>query len=567
MRLPSIAASLLLPLLLAHGGSAAAGSPPAETLYRGGTVLTLDGKDRVAEAVAVRGGRVVAVGSDAELASLSGPATRVVELQGRALLPGFIDGHSHLSHALQFVHWANVSQPPVGPVTDIPGLIAVLQEHRRARGIGAGEWVIGYGYARDGLAEGRELTRDDLDAAFPDNPVMLLHVSGHGAVFSSRAFEMARVGADTPDPPGGVIVRKPGGTEPAGLVMETAMFPLMELLPKPDPASLAAALDDVQRQYASNGYTTIQDGATDANLLALLRGVAARGGLWLDVVSLPVVARAEDFEAQAANTFGRYEARLKLGGIKFVLDGSPQGKTAYFTQPLLTGGPGGEKDWRGKPFMAPADYEKAFGELYRRGVQVWSHANGDAAIDMVIAAHDKAGAKAADDRRDVVIHSQFVRPDQLEAYRRFGIGASFFTNHAFFWGEVHRRNLGEERARFLSPLAAADALGVRFSNHTDYGVTPLDPLFTLWSATTRLTRNGTEIGPDQRVGTKVALHALTTGPAYLYREEDSKGSIEAGKLADFVLLDRDPLGVEPERLRELRILATVKEDRLVWGAF
>ncbi|MFM7272580.1 MAG: amidohydrolase family protein, partial [Gammaproteobacteria bacterium] len=193
--------------------------------------------------------------------------------------------------------------------------------------------------------------------------------------------------------------------------------------------------------------------------------------------------------------------------------------------------------------------------------------NGDAAIDLLIEAHRRVGATPSADRRNVVIHSQFVRQDQLEAYARLGIAASFFSNHTFFWGEVHRRNLGEERAGFLSPLAAATALGLHFSNHSDYGVTPLDPLFMVWTATTRQTRSARVLGPDQRIDTLTALRALGSGPAWIYREENEKGSIEAGKRADFVLLDRDPLAVEPAELRSLRILATVKDDRLVHGAF
>lgn len=548
-------------------GTAARAMEPADTVYLGGTVQTLDAAASRAEAVAVRGGRVVTTGSIAEIEAYRGPATRVLALHGRVLLPGFIDGHSHLGHALQFLDWANLSEPPVGAVRDIRSLRETLRRHAQARAPARGEWLIGYGYSRESLAEARELGREDLDADFPDNPVMVMHVSGHGAVFNSVAFRLAGVDANTRDPPGGLILRRPGGSEPAGLVMETALFPFMALLPKQDPAQVTEALRRAQTLYAANGYTTIQEGATDPGLLAQLRCAAAEGQLFLDVVALPVVAREEDFAAALAQDFGRYDRHLKLGGLKFLLDGSPQGRTAWFTEPLLTGGPGGETDWRGKPFMPPEDYLRDFAEASARRVPVWTHANGDAAIDLVVEAHRRVGARPSDDRRNVVIHSQFVRQDQLEAYAQIGIAASFFSNHAFFWGDVHLRNLGERRARFLSPLAAATDLGLRVSNHTDYGVTPLDPLFTLWTATTRQTRSGRTLGPDQRVDTLTALRALTTGPAWFYREETEKGSIEAGKRADFVLLDDDPLAVDPSGLRGIKIVATVKDDKLVYGAF
>lgn len=539
----------------------------ADSIYRGGDIVTIDDDLPLAEAVAVNDGRIVAVGTAAEIeAAYRGESTRVVDLGGGALLPGFLDPHSHVSHALRIVDWANLSIPPVGPVDSIAKLLDVLRAHVREKKIPPGEWVVGYGYTKEGFPEQRHVTRDDLDPLFPDNPVMLLHVSSHGAVFNSRAFALAGIDAATPTPPGGVIVRKPGSNEPAGLVMETPFYMIARNLPTPTPEQMVDAMQRVQQMYASNGYTTIQDGATDPALLQFLEATAVQGALYLDLVALPIVASAEDFDKQAAHTFGRYDKRLKLGGIKYLTDGSPQGKTAWFTHPYLTGGLNGEEDWRGEPFIAPADYTAGVAELYRRGIQVWTHANGDAAADLVIAAHEAAGARAADDRRDVVIHSQFVRPDQLDAYARLGLGASFFTNHAFFWGDVHRVNLGDERTEFLSPLNAALERGIRFSNHTDFAVTPLDPFFTLWTATTRQSRSGAIVGPEQRVSTLQALKAITIDSAWLYHEDDSKGSITEGKLADFVVLDRNPLKLAHDDLRSLKVLATIKEDKLVFGS-
>ena len=554
--------------LMACAFAAAQGpvEPVADTLYFGGSVLSMDAQSRVVEAVAVRDGRILATGSRAGMERLRGPDTRVRELEGRALLPGFIDPHSHLMQAVAFADWANVTQPPVGSVDSIPSLLRVLQAHAAEKRIPPGDWVQGFGYAREGLAEGRELTRSDLDAVFPDNPVMLLHVSGHGAVFNSRAFALAGVDAATPTPEGGVIVRRPGSNEPAGLVMETGLFAFFRVLPAPSEQASLAALRTALAHYAENGYTTVQDGATDPRGLALLRGAAARGELPLDVVALPVAMGQADAHRLAEQRFGVYEGRFKLGGVKLLLDGSPQGRTAWFTQPMLTGGPGGESDWHGKPMIDPAEYARAVAELYPRGIQIWTHTNGDAAIDALIAAHEALGAKASDDRRDIAIHSQFVRADQLDAYVRLGIAPSFFSNHAFYWGEVHRRNLGEARAAFLSPLAAARARGLRFSNHTDAMVTPLDPFFTLWTATNRVTRDGRVLGPEQRIDTLAALRAITIDAAWTYHEEQDKGSIEPGKRADFVIVDRNPLALPSADLRSLRVVATVKDDRVVYGA-
>ena len=559
---------MIAALLLASGVACAgvARGEAADTLYEGGTVLTMDPARPQVEAVAVRAGRIVALGSREEIhRAWAGESTRVVPLGGNTLLPGFIDGHSHISQALTLADWANVSVPPVGAVDTIAILVATLRRHAAQQAVAPGQWILAYGYDPEGLAEKRHVTRDDLDPAFPDNPVLLMHVSGHGAVLNSAGLALAGIDGETPTPEGGVIARKTGSREPAGLLMETAMIGAMGALPRPTHEQQLQALDTVQRLYAQNGYTTIQDGATDPALLATLRSAADAGALWLDVVALPVVMRPQELDAALAQRFGRYEGHLKLGGIKVLTDGSPQGRTAYFSAPMHVHGPGGEVDWRGKPFIAPADYAAIFARAWTAGVPVWTHANGDAAIDMVIRAHQEVGAKAADDRRDVVIHSQFVRPDQLDSYARLGIGASFFSNHAFYWGDVHVRNLGEERAFFLSPLKTAHEKGVRYSNHTDYAVTPLDPAMMLWTAVTRQSRSGAVIGAGERVPAQRALEALTIDAAWLYRDEDSKGSITVGKQADFVVLDANPLTVPAQRLRGLKVVATVKDGRLVAG--
>jgi predicted amidohydrolase YtcJ len=535
----------------------------ADRIYLG-EIVTVDVEGSVAQAVAIRSGRILAVGNTDDVLARRGPETQVVDLQGAALLPGFIDPHSHfLMHGVPFSGFANVSRPPVGDVDSIPDIIAELKSLSRRRSAGPGDWLVAYGYEREGLAEGREVTRDDLDPHFRDNPVVLIHVSSHGAVLNSAAFEKAGIDASTPTPPGGLIVRKPGSNEPAGLVMETPFFELMAAFPQPSVEQMLAALRPTQLHYAANGYTTIQDGATNGHGVAILQRAAAEGLLFLDVVALPEMRTFPEIVGQPGIVFGGpYRGHLKLGGVKLVADGSPQGRTAYWTEPMLVPGPGGEQNWRGKPIVPQADLDAIMQLAYANDVQTFTHANADAAIDMFLAAHEAAGAPEGS--RPVVIHSQFVRPDQLDAYARIGAVPSFFTNHAFFWGDVHVENLGRERAFFLSPLRSASARGIHFTNHSDYGVTPLDPFFVLWSATARTSRSGVVIGPDERVGVARALRALTIDAAYQYFEEDSKGSIEPGKLADFAILDANPLTTPPDSLRDIRVLETIKEGETVW---
>ncbi|MCS5693419.1 amidohydrolase family protein [Cyanobium sp. FGCU-6] len=344
------------------------GTQQAELIFCGGPILTMDDVRPRVEAVAIAGGRILAAGGEAEVMATAGESTRVIDLAGQVLLPSFIDAHGHFANALQIVTWANVSGVPAGPVTRIADILRVLREHVDAHPLQPGAWIIGYGYDVSNLADGRQLSRDDLDPLFPDNPVLLIHSSNHGAVLNSAAFQLVGIDASTPDPAGGLILRKAGSREPDGLLMETAFLPIFTAMPQPGEQELLERFDDAQRIYARVGVTTMQEGATSAHDLGLIRKAAEQGRLWLDLVSMPLVLEVPklvkeyfpDFSGgplelpeAAAESFGTYHHRLKLAGIKAVIDGSPQGKTAFWSEPLLTGGPNGEPDWRGQPLFPP----------------------------------------------------------------------------------------------------------------------------------------------------------------------------------------------------------------------
>jgi predicted amidohydrolase YtcJ len=430
----------------------------AEKIFRGGTIITMDDERREVRAVAVAGGRILGMGDEAEVMKTKTDATEVVDLGGKTLMPSFIDAHGHFMNAPQIVKWANVSGPPAGPVTSIADIVSVLQAHVKKFNLKPGDWIIAYGYDVTNLSDGRQATRDDLDPHFPDNPVMLIHSSNHSAVLNSRAFAAVKIDKNTKTPPGGLILRQEGSTEPAGLIMETAFLPVFANMPQPTEEDLLDTLDAAQQIYASAGVTTCSEGATHAKDLAFLRKGAGQGRFYLDIVSLPLVMDVPVLVKEyfpgfsggpmqipdtARESFGTYKNRMKLAGVKMALDGSPQGKTAFWSKPLLTPGPGGEANWRGAPLFPPELVNKAAKELYDKGIQVFSHCNGDAAIDMMIDAAKAAGVKAADDRRTVIIHSQFMRPDQLDSYAELGFSPSFFTVHAFFWGTIQAGKLAD----------------------------------------------------------------------------------------------------------------------------
>lgn len=550
-------------------------------IYTGGDIVTMDDARPQAEALAVKDGKILAVGDFSEVKKAAGEEAKVFQLDGKTLMPSFIDAHGHFMNAPRLVTWANVNIPPVGPIESIPDIIRVLEAHVEKWNPAPGEWIIGYGYDDQGLAEGRHLTRDDLDPHFPDNPILLIHVSNHGCVMNSKGFEFFDITAETPTPEGGVILRKEGSQEPEGLLMEMAFMPVFGQLPQPTEEELLELLKPAQEIYAAKGVTTITEGATHAHELKFLRKAAAQKRLYLDVISQPLAMGGELFRAFAEYIvvgddqepqivgnpeieFGTYQDRLKLNGIKIVLDGSPQGKTAFWTEPLLTPGPNGEENWRGEPLLPPEIVYETYKSSSERHIPVFAHANGDAAIDMVIEAAEAAGITADDNSRNVVVHSNLMRPDQLDDYARLGLLPSFFTVHSFFWGDTHLKNLGEERAFFLSPLKSAQEKGILFTNHNDFSVTPMDPMFMVWTAVHRISRNGVVIGPDQRVDVWTALKAITINAAYQYFEEDTKGSLEVGKLADMVVLSENPLTIDPMKIRDITIEETFKEGQSVY---
>jgi predicted amidohydrolase YtcJ len=540
----------------------------ADTIYTDGHVITMNDASPTAEALAVKDGKIMAVGSSASVLKSRGKETRVVNLKGKTLLPGFIDGHSHFINSLTVANQANVYAPPFGPGDSADGIVAALKKLQSEQHIRPGEWIMAYGYDENAVPADHPLTAADLDPAFPENPVMVGHVSLHGAVLNSVALKKFNITAATPTPEGGIILRKPGTQEPSGLLMETAFLPVFASLPKPSAQESLAALEKGQRIYAAAGITTAQDGASHLADVEILKRGAAAGKLFIDVVSYPFITDLDAVLGKyPASSFGKYDHGLKLGGVKVTTDGSPQGRTAFFTAPYLKGGPGGEQDWKGEPTFPKPVLQGMIQRVYDAGLPLIVHANGDAAIDIVLEAHAAAlGDKMAGDHRTGIIHCQFVRPDQLDKIAAWNLIPSFYTEHVYFFGSTHVANRGMAQAEFISPLKTALSKGIRCANHTDFNVVPIDQMFVLWTAVNRVTREGALLGANERVTPMEGLKALTIHPAYWYREESRKGSLTVGKLADLVILDRNPLTVEPMTIKNIRVLETIKEGRTIYAA-
>lgn len=567
-------ANIVLRWLAPFGLSLAAlGTLPAADadLIYVGRVITMTGTETDprarAEAVAVAGDRIIAVGSRKDVLKHRGKGTRLIELGDKAVLPGFIDAHGHLTATSSTLSLADLSAPPVGEVRSIADLQNTLRRFIAERRLPAGALVIGFGYDDAQLKEKRHPNRDDLDAVSSAHPIMISHVSGHLAATNSAMLKLAGIEASTPDPAGGVIRRRADSREPDGVLEETAFNAVREKVPPPNLEQSLANLAAAQRYYARMGVTTVQDGALVAPTKALLDEAARRGLLDLDVVTYqlwsPVALKLDKFTG--ART---YDRGLKHHGIKLILDGSPQGKTAFLSQAYRVPPAGQKKDYSGYPTLPAETVKRVIAEAAAFDIPVLAHANGDAAAEMLIDAVAAAKQKDASIKPDVVmIHAQTVRDDQLDRMASLGMTASFFVGHVFYWGDWHREEtLGPVRADRISPTRSALDRKVAFTLHTDTPVVPPNMISTLWSATTRRSRSGDILGPAQRLGTWEALSAITLQAARQSGDESLKGSIEVGKQADLVVLSADPLSSDPENLRDLQVVETLARGRRVWPA-
>jgi predicted amidohydrolase YtcJ len=538
----------------------------ADLIFIGGDIVTIDDKQPSAEALAVKDGKIIFVGSKADADKVKVEATKVFDLGGKTLMPSFIDAHSHYINSLSVANQAKLYAPPAGPGKDVESIVAELKKFAAERKIPKDEEIIGYGYDDTAMPNGRLLNRDDLDAAFPDNPVQVGHVSMHGAVMNSLALKKYGFSAKTKTPPGGVIVRKPGTKEPYGLIMETAYLPVFEKTQPLTPEQEITATKAGQMLYAETGITTAHEGATHLPQFNTMRRASEAGANIIDIVAFPFILDVKKLlEAYPREKWLKYENRLKVGGVKMTIDGSPQGRTAAFTTPYLTGGPGGEKNWRGELTFPEATIKEMVKQVYALDVPLNLHANGDAAIDAFIKTHEAVAKDNPGKERNItMIHAQFTRKDQIPKYVEYKIRPSFYTLHTFYFSDAHRKNRGEAQAMYISPMRDAIDAGLHPTNHTDFVVAPLDQMFMLWSAVNRVSRSGAEIGPDQRVTPLEGLKAMTIWPAEQYGEQDMKGTLAPGKLADLVILDHNPLKVEKLAIKDIKVVETIKEGKTIY---
>ncbi|MCP4756979.1 MAG: amidohydrolase [Proteobacteria bacterium] len=546
-------------------------SEHAKTLYINGDIVMMDSSNRRCQALATSGDRILAAGSNEELKPLANSETKVIDLDGKTVLPGFIDPHGHFFASCYFNRFfVDLNSPPIGDVNCIDDMLAKLKEE--AQTTAPGKWISGFGYDDTIIAEQRHPTRYDLDKVSTDHPIAIRHISGHAVAVNSRAIELGGVTRDTPQPKGGHIQTDPATGEPLGIFEEMSAIGLvMDFLPDLTPERVEEAVAHGSQRYLGQGVTTAQDGYAFPQFLDIFLGTAKSGHLKNRVHVLPGIT--EELTSYQTTTSGSDLSgnnMVSLGALKIVQDGSIQALTGCLSQPYYTipdNRPDLAFNYHGYRTNGELELQENVIAMHKKGWQIAIHANGDMAIEDCLNAFEAAQkVYPRNDARHIIIHCQTVREDQLDRIKRLGIIPAFFAVHTYYWGDRHESLfLGPARAHHIDPCRSALQRSIPFTNHNDDFVTPINPLLSIWSATNRISTGGNVIGASQRVPVLEAVKSVTTYAAYQNHEERIKGSLEPGKLADMVLLAENPLDIDPVKIKDIEILATIVGDEVVWG--
>jgi predicted amidohydrolase YtcJ len=540
----------------------AGGDGAADLLVVGAPVYTADPARRWAEAVAVRDGRVAAVGAERDVAAFRGPATRVLRLRGGLVLPGFHDAHVHPSMGgLELLRCTLHEVEPAGYLAAVARYAA---DHPGA------PWVVGAGWVMDAFPGGVP-HRAELDPVVGDRPVFLVNADGHSAWVNSRALAMAGITAATPDPPRGRIERDAAG-EPTGALHEAAMDLVGDLVPDPGPAEREAGIELGQAHLHRLGVTAWQDASVDPATLAAYRAVAERGALTGRVVAA-VRWRVEAGDAQLAELPELRRAhsvgRLRAGTVKHFHDGVFENRTAAMLDPYLDGD-GTPTGNRGIGMLPPDELARIVTALDRAGFDVHVHAIGDRAVREALDAFQAAAeANGRRDSRHQIAHLQFVHPDDRSRFRRLGVVANaqpFWACLDGYMRELTLPFLDPERTGWQYPWASLRRAGAVLAFGSDWTVSTANPLLELEVAVNRVApddRGGEPFLPQERLDLPAALDAFTIGSAYALRLEAETGSIQPGKLADLAVLDRDPFDPAAGPVGDARVLATLVEGEPV----
>ncbi len=543
----------------------------ATQIYYNGTIITMDKQDSIVTHLAVKDDTILAAGFE-EIMQYKDENTVCIDLKGKTLLPGFYDGHSHLMRAgQQYVYFLDLSAYPLGNLYSLEGTAQKIKEHIKTKA--KGEWIIGGGFDETALKEARHFTLQELDAIAPENPLMIRHISGHILLANSLAYQLAGITKDTPDPAGGCYRHDENGNLTSVIEEPYAMEPLFRVgLPMTD-EMWQNSVEYASKMYIAKGVTTAQDGNVTQSMWDNFFEAHKKNMLHCRVQLLPRYPLGymdlDSFENPKSGTQLTDDKYISLGAVKLIQDGSLQAYTGYLSKPYHTmiydSLP--KDTWTGYPIHQREKLFELILKFHKQGWQIAIHGNGDAAIEDIISAYEYAQQTfPRPDPRHIVIHCQTVREDQLDRMQKAKIIPSFFVTHTYFWGDRHKNIfLGKERAERIDPLQSALRRRIPFTLHNDTYVTPIDPLFSVWASVNRKTAKGEILGEDQQIDVYSALKSITIWGAYQFHEEQIKGSLEAGKLADFVILEQNPLAIPKEDIKDIVISSTTIGGKCVYG--
>ncbi len=539
-------------------------------LYYNGNIITMNEAQPKAEAILIEDGVIVAIGSNEELLT-ERETSDVVDLDGATVLPGFIDSHSHFASSYIFPRF---DPSPVGKTNSVKDLVEQAREYLEAHPVPEGEWFIGMGYDH-ALFEGQlHPTKEDMDMISTEVPIVMINTSGWLGVVNSKLLDVLGITKDTPNPEGGYIYRDPETGEPTGLFQDLAIRDtVLSKMPMPSAETMIDAICRAEQKYISQGYTTVMDGNFEADMRPLLQLCTGAGLISADVLGYVRVAGDAKVALEGITSpESKYRTHFKISGAKVILDGSPQIRTAWLTKPYYQAPAGEKPDYCGYPTYDIENEEEnvaLFKECMQNRWQLQMQCNGDAAIDHCLDMYERALKETGltEDLRPVLIHAQTIREDQMDRLQELGIMPSFFHDHVYYWGDWYRSVvLGPERASRISPLAWAAKRGMRFSMHQDCPIGPPNTMLMLDTAVNRRTRNGNVLGEELSIDIMSALKAITIDAAYQCFDDDVKGSLEVGKRGDMVILDQDILKVPNDQIRNVNIIATIKEGQIIYQA-
>lgn len=544
--------------------------PFAESIYINGNIITIDDANPFAQSLAIKNGLILDIGNNQEILKYKSADTKLIDLSGKTVVPGFIDAHSHFGGVGTQALVANLLPMPDGPVNTISELQTTMRNYINSSPIVENYNVaIGFNYDDSQLKEKRHPTRHDLDKISTNIPIVIMHQSGHLGVYNSKALALMGVTAESINPPGGVIEREADGITPNGVMQENAHFMIFfKLIPDFTDEDLVLLYKAGEHSYISNGFTTVQEGKTDLATLGVLPKMAESIGFDVDIISYPDIAAIGDASIfHGPLMSNEYTHGFRIGGVKLTFDGSPQGKTAWFTRPYYKVPQGQNTEYSGYPAFSDETALKWIKLAFDNKWQLLVHTNGDAAIDQLIKLVGQLKYSLKDyDHRTVMIHGQFTRIDQVKQLNDLGIFPSLYPMHTFYWGDWHRDSVaGAERANNISPTGWFLNEGMQFTIHSDAPVTFPNSMRLLDSAVNRTTRTNEILGSQHRLTPLEALKAITLWGAYQHFEETIKGSLEVGKQADMVILNNNPLTVPKNTIKDIRVLETINNGKSVYS--